>query len=101
MSSAATVTEEMLEIVDVCDERTIARMPTGKMRFLPRVGERIFLPGKSLGEWKLCDVTMVEYFCDERVAGSELELTGMGKVTVYVRQLSRSVDRSIKKTSAV
>jgi hypothetical protein len=100
MSSTPTANEGMLEIVDVGQERTIARLPFGKMRFLPRVGERIFLPSKTLGEWELCDVMMVEYFCDERVPGSDLELTGLGKITVYVRQLSKSVDRSIKKPSA-
>jgi hypothetical protein len=40
----------MLEIVDVDEERTIARIPIGEVRFPPRVGERIFLPGKTLGE---------------------------------------------------
>lgn len=90
----------MLEIVDVGAERTIARLPFEKMRFLPRVGERIFLPSRNIGEWELCDVMMVEYFCDERVAGSELDLTGLGKVTIYVRQISRSTDRAGKNPSA-
>jgi hypothetical protein len=40
----------VLEIVDVGDERTVARIPIGEVLFLPRVGERIFLPGKTLGE---------------------------------------------------
>jgi hypothetical protein len=100
MSSSTIATEGMLEIVDVGEERTIARLPVAKMRFLPRVGERLFLPGRTLGEWELCDVMMVEYFSDERVPGSDLDLSGMGKITIYVRQISKSVDRSIRKTSA-
>jgi hypothetical protein len=43
---------------------------------------------------------MVEYFSDERVPGSDVDLTGMGKVSIYVRRLSKSVNRTVKRTSA-
>lgn len=99
MSSTPKASEGTLEIVDVGAERTVARLPFEKVRFLPRVGERIFLPASKIGEWELCDVMMVEYFCDERAPGSDLDLTGLGKITIYVRQLSRSVDRRLKSPS--
>jgi hypothetical protein len=100
MSNTTTASKGTLEIIDVGEERSIATVPMESMRFLPRVGERVFLPAKKLGEWELCDVMMVEYFLDGCIAGSEVESSGVGKITLYVRQLSKSVDRSIKKPSA-
>jgi hypothetical protein len=99
MSSTTSAADGILEIVEVGQERTIAQIPLGKVRFIPRVGERIFLPARQPGEWELCDVMMVEYFSDERQPGGGLELSGMGKITLYVRQLSKSVDRSMGKPS--
>jgi hypothetical protein len=100
MSDTTSAGKGTLEIVDVAEERTIATVPIASMRFLPRVGERVFLPSKKLGVWELCDIMMVEYFLDEYVAGSQVESSGVGKITLYVRQLAKSVDRTVKKPPA-
>jgi hypothetical protein len=45
--------QSYLELYDVEKKEKVASAPLAGIRFLPRTGERIFIPVKGPGDWKL------------------------------------------------
>jgi hypothetical protein len=77
----ATDNETFLELLDVSTKRQVGKAPLASIRFMPRTGERIFLPLDEPGHWDSYTVVSVEYFLGGR-APSE----GMDRVTLYVEE---------------
>ena len=74
---------EILELIDISTKRQIAKKPLAAISFLPRAGERIFLP-QGADKWKSYTVVNVEYFLAETTSGVPTT-TGRG-IVVYVEE---------------
>ena len=70
-----------LELFDVSKETQVDKAPLASIRFIPRMGERIFLPLEEPKHWNSYTVVAVEYFLRGR-SPSE----GMDRVTLYVEE---------------
>jgi hypothetical protein len=78
--------EAYVEIYDVAKEQVVAKAPLAEIKFMPRTGERIFIP-KGPGDWHSYTIAAVEYFLPEDQAsreGARIALKGLEKVTLYV-----------------
>jgi hypothetical protein len=79
--------ESCLELYDVATKKKVAEAPLAQIKFLPRAGERIFMPLQEAGDWKSFDVISVEYFLGyDRTTGEPARSVsaGVGRITVYV-----------------
>jgi hypothetical protein len=73
--------QSYLELYDVEKKEKVASAPLAGIRFLPRTGERIFIPVKGPGDWKSYTVVAVEYFIGEMATGEPSPKSG--RVTLY------------------
>jgi hypothetical protein len=79
--------ESCLELYDVATKEKVAGAPLAEIRFIPRKGERIFLPLQGAGDWKSYNVVSVDYFLGyDRSTGepSRSLSAGVGRITLYV-----------------
>jgi hypothetical protein len=74
--------QSYLELYDVEKKQKVAEAPLADIKFIPRTGERIFIPLK--GHWDCYTVAAVEYFLGETPTG-EPSLT-FGRITLYVEE---------------
>ncbi len=84
----ATDNEGYLELFHVSKKAQLAKVPLASIRFMPRVGERIFLPPHGSKDWDSYTVKAVEYFldCDPSTGQPRSPSEGMGRVTLYVEE---------------
>jgi len=54
--------ESYLELFDVATNEKVAKARLADIRFVPRTGERIFIPLQGPGDWDSYTVVAVEYF---------------------------------------
>ena len=78
--------ENYLELFDVAKKERVTTAPLSEIRFIPRVGERIFISIKGPGNWNSYTVVAVEYFLDYDASAGETISSGAGKITLYVEQ---------------
>jgi hypothetical protein len=82
--------ESYLELFDVSKKTQVARVPLASISFMPRTGERIFLPLHKPGEWNSYTVIAVEYFLGPEAppgqAAQAASALGMVRVTLYVEE---------------
>jgi hypothetical protein len=79
--------EGFVELFDLTKKQTVAKTPLQEIRFMPRAGERIFLPVDGPDRWESFTVVTVEYFLGYDQATNEPArslIRGMGRVTLYV-----------------
>ena len=78
--------ESYLELFDVARKEKVAKAPLTDIRFVPRTGERIFVPLQGSGDWDSYTVVAVEYFLGYNPSGqpSRSVSKGIGRVTLYV-----------------
>jgi hypothetical protein len=79
--------EGFVELYDVTKKQAVAREPLAEIKFMPRAGERIFIPLSGPGDWDSYTVLTVEYFLGyDQSAGqaSPSIVGGPGRVTLYV-----------------
>ncbi|MGO9607352.1 MAG: hypothetical protein ACLQAT_28825 [Candidatus Binataceae bacterium] len=77
-----TYKETYLELFDVSKKTQVAKAPLASIRFMPRIGERIFLPLGGPEHWDSYTVVSVEYFL-----GGRSPSQNMDRVTLYVEEL--------------
>ena len=77
----ATDNEICLELFDVSKKTQVGKAPLASIRFMPRIGERIFLPLDEPGRWHSYTVVSVEYFLGSRSPSESLD-----RVTLYVEK---------------
>ena len=75
--------ESYLELFDISKKVEIAKVPLASIRFIPRVGERVFIPLHERGNWKPYTVVNVEYFVGK--ANTPVS-AGAGRITLYVEE---------------
>ena len=80
--AAEKTKQSYLELYDVAKKQKVAEAPLADIRFIPRTGERIFIPLK--GHWDSYTVAAVEYFLGETPAGEPF-LT-FSRISVYVEE---------------
>ena len=78
----ATDNETYLELFDVSKKTQVGTAPLASIRFMPRIGERIFLPIDEPKHWNSYTVVAVEYFL-----GGHSPSESMDRVTLYVEEL--------------
>lgn len=85
---AAQEIENYLELFDVEKKAQIGRVPLAQIRFIPRMGERLFLPPNGPGTWKAYTVASVEYFLgyDVNTGQPIAPKEGGGRVTLYLEE---------------
>jgi hypothetical protein len=79
--------EGFVELFDVTKKQAVARAPLAEIKFMPRAGERIFIPVGEPGNWDSYTVLTVEYFLgyDQSTGEASPSVTGgTGRVTLYV-----------------
>jgi hypothetical protein len=83
---ATAETDSYLELFDVSKKARIGKRPLSQIRFIPRIGERIFLSPEGAGSWTAYNVVMVEYFLGYDASSGEpiAPIEGMGRVTIYL-----------------
>ena len=70
-----------LELLDVSTKTQVGKAPLASIKFMPRVGERIFLPLDESKHWDSYTVVAVEYFL-----GGRSPSESMDRVTLYVEE---------------
>jgi hypothetical protein len=80
------VNESTLELYDLTRKEKVASAPLGAVRFVPRTGERIFIPVKGTGDWNSYTVVAVEYFLGYEASGEPARnmTSGIGRISLYV-----------------
>jgi hypothetical protein len=76
--------QSYLELYDVGKKEKVAEAPLAGIRFIPRTGERIFIPRKGPEHWDSYTVVAVEYFLGETSEGQPA--LSSGKITLYVEE---------------
>ncbi len=79
--------ESYLELYDLAKKEKVAKAPLAKIRFVPRTGERIFIPLQGSGDYDSYTVVAVEYFLGYDPSTSEPSRSvskGIGRITLYV-----------------
>ena len=78
--------ESYLELYDLARKEKVAKAPLAEIKFVPRTGERIFVPLQGPGDWDSYTVVAVEYFLGYDPSGqpSRSVSKGIGRVTLYV-----------------
>jgi hypothetical protein len=77
----ATDNETYLELFDVSKKTQVGKAPLASIRFIPRIGERIFIALDEPGHWNSYRVVSVEYFL-----GGQSPSESMDRVTLYVEE---------------
>lgn len=85
---ATDETDSYLELFDVAKNAQIGKSPLSQIRFIPRIGERIFLPPQGPGSWIAYTVVSVEYFLGYNPSTGQPAASkeGMGRVTLYLEE---------------
>ena len=80
--------ENYLEMFDVSTRTQVARTPLASVRFIPRIGERIFLSLHGPGNWKAFTVVNVEYFLgyDPSTGQTAASSGTVSRVSLYVEE---------------
>jgi hypothetical protein len=79
--------ERYVELYDVVKKEKVAKAPLAEIRFIPRTGERIFIPHSGPGDWDSYTVVAVEYFLGYDPSTGEPSQSvsgGIGRITLYV-----------------
>lgn len=87
MSSEQT-NQSRIELFDIATKEKVASAPLADIRFIPRTGERVFIPLKGNGNWKSFTVVGVEYFLGYDATGEPARTmsSGVGRVILYVEE---------------
>ena len=79
--------ESYLELYDLARKEKVAKAPLAEIKFVPRTGERIFIPLQGAGDWDSYTVVAVEYFLGYDPSTGEPSRSvskGIGRITLYV-----------------
>ena len=79
--------ESYIELYDVARKEKVAKATLAEIKFVPRTGERIFIPLHGAGDWDSYTVVAVEYFLgyDPSTGGASRSVSkGIGRITLYV-----------------
>jgi hypothetical protein len=79
--------ETYIELYDVARKEKVAKAPLAEIKFVPRTGERIFIPLSGPKDWDSYTVVAVEYFLGYNPSTGEPSRTvskGIGRITLYV-----------------
>ena len=79
--------ESYLELYDVARKEKVATVPLAGIKYIPRTGERIFIPLRGTRDWSSYTVEAVEYFLGYDPSTGEPSRSvssGMGRITLYV-----------------
>ena len=79
--------ESCLEVYDALKKETVAKVPLTEIKYIPRTGERVFIPFRGPKDWSSYTVVAVEYFLGyDPSTGkpSRSVSSGIGRITLYV-----------------
>ncbi len=79
--------ESYLELYDIARKEKVAKASLAEIKFVPRTGERIFIPLKGPRDWDSYTVVAVEYFLGYDPSTGEPSRSvskGIGRITLYV-----------------
>jgi hypothetical protein len=79
--------ESYLELYDLAKKETVAKAPLADLRFIPRVGERIFISLRGPADWDSYTVAAVEYFLGYDPSTGEPSRSvsgGIGRIVLFV-----------------
>jgi hypothetical protein len=79
---------DYLELFDISDNSAIGTVPIDRVKFVPRIGERIFLPLHQPGDWAEFKVVDIEYFLS--TSQSQFGEPGTIRVTLYAEKIRRT-----------
>jgi hypothetical protein len=78
--------EGILELFDISKNAQVGKVPLAPIRFIPRIGERVFLPVHP-GKWQGYTIVNVEYFVGYDPSSAKPSVTaGMERITLYVEE---------------
>jgi hypothetical protein len=78
--------ESILELFDISKSAQVGKVPLALIKFIPRIGEHIFLPVPP-EKWQRYKVVNVEYFVGYDPSSGKPSVTaGTEKITLYVEE---------------
>jgi len=80
--------KDYLELFDVSDNSAIGTVPLDKVKHLPRIGERVFLPLQQPGDWVAFKIVDIEYFLS--TSQSQFGEPGTVRVTLFAEKVRRT-----------
>ena len=80
--------KDYLELFDVSENSVIGTVPIDKVKHLPRIGERVFLPLHQPGDWVAFKIVDIEYFLS--TSQSQYGEPGTVRVTLYAEKVRRT-----------
>lgn len=80
--------DSYLELFDVAKKAQLGKRLLSQIRFIPRIGERIFFPVHGSGDWIAYTVVSVEYFLRYNPSTEQPPSSneGMGRITLYLEE---------------
>lgn len=79
---------DYLELFDVSENSSIGTVPIDKVKHLPRIGERIFLPLHHPRDWDEFKSVDIQYFLS--TSESQVGEPGTVRVTLYAEKVRRT-----------
>jgi hypothetical protein len=78
--------ESILELFDISKSAQVGKVPLALIKFIPRIGEHIFLPAHP-EKWQRYKVVNVEYFVGYDPSSGKPSVTaGTERITLYVEE---------------
>jgi len=79
---------DYLELFDVSENSVIGTVPIDKVKHMPRIGERVFLPVHQPGDWVAFKILDIEYFLS--TSESQFGEPGTVRVTLFAERDQRT-----------
>ena len=80
--------KDYLELFDVLENSVIGTVPIDRVKLVPRIGERVFLPLHQPGDWAAFKIVDIEYFLS--TSQSQFGDPGTIRVTLYAEKVRRT-----------
>jgi len=80
--------KDYLELFDVSENSVVGTVPMDKVKHVPRIGERIFLPLHHPGDWAEFKIVDIEWFLS--TSQSQFGEPGAIRVTLYAEKVRRT-----------
>jgi hypothetical protein len=80
--------KDYLELFDVSENSVVGTVPIDKVKHVPRIGERIFLPLHQPGDWAEFKIVDIEWFLS--TSQSQFGEPGTIRVTLSAEKVRRT-----------
>jgi hypothetical protein len=80
--------KDYLELFDVSENSSVGTIPIDRVKHVPRIGERIFVPLHHPGDWAEFKIVDIEWFLS--TSQHQVGEPGPIRVTLYAEKVRRT-----------